>query len=262
VKADLEEDLKQLRNSSSELERSLRELAEKARSRTEFFENISHELRTPLTPIIASSEALLGKTFGELTREQREMVEMLFLSARKLDLLIEDLIELVRLDSGIMKLDMESVDLAAIVDEGIHETALLAKDRHIDLRNELEGDVPFVRGDMKRLSQLLINLLHNAIKFSHEGGVVSVALDRSRVEHGLVGIRVTDRGIGIPAEAIERIFDRFFQAGNGEVGDGLGLGLAIVKKIADAHGGEVRVESEVGEGSSFTVFLPLSREHL
>lgn len=260
LNTEIKEDLERIRNNSGQLEVALRELTETARNRTEFFENISHELRTPLTPIIASSEALLGKTFGELTREQREMVEMLFLSARKLDLLIEDLVELVRLESKSMKLDLECVDLAAIIDEGIHETTLLAKDRNINLKNEVGSSVSFVQGDRKRLSQLFVNLLHNAIKFSHEGGEVRIDLDRDREEVGMIGMRVMDRGIGIPREALERIFDRFFQAVDGRIGDGLGLGLAIVKRIAEAHQGEVRVESEVGKGSSFTVFLPINRE--
>lgn len=260
MNVELKDDLERLRDNSGQLERAFQELTESTRNRTEFFENISHELRTPLTPIIASSEALLGKAFGDLTREQREMIEMLFLSAKKLDLLIEDLVELVRLESTSMKLDLECVDLAGIVAEGIHEITLLAKDRKIDLKNEVGGEIPVVMADRKRLSQLFVNLLHNAIKFSHEGGEVRLALDRSREEAGMIGIRVTDRGIGIPPDALERIFDRFFQADNGRLGNGLGLGLAIVKRIAEAHRGEVRVQSELGKGSSFTVFLPIGQE--
>jgi signal transduction histidine kinase len=256
----LEQNIKQLRNNSGQLEKALEELSETNRARTEFFENLSHELRTPLTPILASSEALLGKSFGNITDEQKEIVEVLFLSAKRLELLIEDLLELVKLESKSLKLEIECLDISSIVDESILETVLIAKDREVEIRNELGEGVPLVSGDKKRLSQLIVNLLHNAIKFSHEGGVVRIELDRSKERNDLIGIRVMDEGIGIHKKMLDKIFERFYQADKIETGGGLGLGLAIVKKIVDAHQGEVKVVSREGKGSSFTVYLPIYRE--
>jgi len=257
---ELLENIETLRANSDRLEKAFKELSEANNARTEFFENLSHELRTPLTPILASSEALLGNAFGNIPGEQKEIIEVLYLSAKRLELLIEDLLELVKLESRSLKIEMECLDATGIVEEGILETAPMAREKNVSLENELGEDLPFVSGDKKRLSQLIVNLLHNAIKFSHEGGTVRVQRVRDREDGGLLGIRVRDEGIGIPRDVLDKIFERFYQAGTPGTGDGLGLGLAIVKKIVEAHKGEVRVESEEGRGSSFTVYLPVYKD--
>lgn len=259
LNTELERNIKKLSNSSKELEKAFSELSAATKAKTEFFENLSHELRTPLTPILASSEALLGKTFGNITDEQKEIIEVLFISAKKLELLIEDLLELVRLEAKPLKLEKECLDVRNLVDETIFETSPIARERRVQLKNEVGGEAPHIEGDKKRLSQLLVNLLHNAIKFSHERGVVRVQLQRDREGEDMIGISVRDEGIGIPQKMLDRIFERFYQAPATGTGNGLGLGLAIVKRIADAHRGEVVVDSQEGKGSSFTVYLPIYR---
>ncbi len=127
----------------------------------------------------------------------------------------------------------------------------------VKMINELENTIPLVSGDKKRLSQLFVNLLHNAIKFSHEGGTVTIRHDRGKESSGFLGISVIDKGVGIPSEVLGRIFDRFYQAGHEKSGRGLGLGLAIVKKIIEAHEGELVVKSQEGKGSTFTAYLPV-----
>jgi signal transduction histidine kinase len=120
--------------------------------------------------------------------------------------------------------------------------------------------VPLITGDKKRLTQLFLNLLHNAIKFSYEAGRVRIKADHGRTEKGLLGISVLDEGVGISSDIIEKIFDRFYQADSKRHASGLGLGLAIVKRIVEAHEGELEVESQESKGSTFTVYLPLHRD--
>jgi len=251
---------RELSENSARLEKAFTELSEASRAKNEYFENLSHELRTPLTPILASSEALLGKTLGHMTEEQKEMIEVLFLSAKRLELLIEDLLEMVKLESSSLKMEKECLDVRSILEEGILEIAPIARDKKIRIKNELEREIPLVIGDKKRLSQLFVNLLHNAVKFSHEGGAVTVRLGREKEANGFLGISVMDNGVGIPSEVLGRIFDRFYQASNEKGGSGLGLGLAIVKRIIEAHDGELEVKSQEGKGSTFTAYLPLYRE--
>ena len=256
INIELGEDVKKLKKNSVRLEKAFKNLSEASKAKNEYFENLSHELRTPLTPILASSEALLGKNFGNMTDEQKEVVDILFLSAKKMELLIEDLLEMVKLESSSMKMEKECLDVKGIIDESILETAPIARDKQVKMINELDNEIPLVSGDKKRLSQLFVNLLHNAIKFSHEGGTITIRQDSEKESNGFLGISVNDRGVGIPAEVLGRIFDRFYQAGRDKSGSGLGLGLAIVKKIVEAHEGELVVQSQEGKGSTFTAYLP------
>ncbi len=254
---DLQSEVERLKRSSRQLERAFSELSETSRARKEFFENLSHELRTPLTPILTTSEALRGDSFGTLNMNQKQLVETLFLSGKKLELLIDDLLELVRFESRSVELEVEPVDVKNMLEQSVSETYPIARDREIEIVNRLGEEVPFIHGDRRRLSQLFINLIHNAIKFSHDGDTISIERDDGLMGEGFIGISIRDQGIGIPDDMKERIFERFVQSGRGGSSDGLGLGLAIVKRIVDAHRGSIQVESVEGEGTSFTVFLPL-----
>ena len=222
------------------------------RVRQEFLSNVSHELRTPLTSIITFAETLQD---GALEDEQdaRRFVQIIGRNAGRMRSLIEDIMELSAIEAGVHSLDVREVRLSPVVRETFNALASKADACGVELVSEVGADVT-VRADPRRLEQMLLNLVENAIKFSRRGGAV-------RVTHEFAGrdlIRVEDTGEGIPAEHLPRIFERFYRvdrARSRELG-GTGLGLAIVKHLALAHGGEVNVRSIPNERTTFTVELP------
>jgi two-component system phosphate regulon sensor histidine kinase PhoR len=223
------------------------------RVRQEFLSNVSHELRTPLTSIITFAETLAD---GALEDEQdaRRFVQIIGRNAGRMRSLIEDIMELSAIESGVHSLEVRESRLHQLVRETFGALASRAEDCGVALVNEVGPDVT-VRADARRLEQMLLNLVENAIKFSRRGGDVRVRHERGTRDL----ISVEDTGEGIPAEHLPRIFERFYRvdrARSREVG-GTGLGLAIVKHLARAHGGEVSVRSTPNVGTTFTIELPL-----
>jgi two-component system phosphate regulon sensor histidine kinase PhoR len=225
--------------------------------RQDFVANVSHELRTPLSLIKSAAETLIdgGKQDPAITSRFLEIIDK---HANRLTLLIDDLLLLARLDSGRVALNLQPVDLRAVAQESLDDAALIALARGVTLENAVPAGVG-AQADPERLRQVLANLIDNAIKYGRADGHVIV---RGRVLEGArVEFTVRDDGPGIPVEARERIFERFYRvdkARSREQG-GTGLGLAIVKNVIQAHGGDVRVESAPGTGTEFFLTLPAAK---
>jgi two-component system, OmpR family, phosphate regulon sensor histidine kinase PhoR len=222
--------------------------------RQEFLSNVSHELRTPLTAIIAFVETLESGATEDPESCQR-FLSIIRKNALRMHTLIDDILDLTAIEAGNVQLRAAPVDLHELVSEVCASLANKAEVQKIDLQNNVApGTV--VYGDVRRLDQMLTNLIDNGIKFSRENGMVSIS-HRSGVRDEII---VEDNGDGIPAQHLERLFERFYRVDRARSRDmgGTGLGLAIVKHLALLHGGEVSVESELGKGSTFTIHLPKS----
>ena len=220
--------------------------------RQEFLSNVSHELRTPLTSIIALAETLEAGAIDD-QEHNRRFLAIIQKNAARMHRLIDDILELSAIEAGNVKVQPESVELHALVDDVIGSLSAVAAARGVAIQNLVELEAR-VFADPHRLVQMLTNLIDNAIKFNREGGTVLIKYD----SHGADRISVEDNGEGIPAHHLDRLFERFYRvdrARSRELG-GTGLGLAIVKHLAKAHGGEVTVDSRFGEGTKFTIELP------
>jgi two-component system OmpR family sensor kinase len=217
--------------------------------------DVSHELRTPLTAIRGNLDLI--KRYGV----DNESLEAIASESDRMARLVNDLLLLARADYGSMQIELAQVDLDTVVGEVFKEAKILAKDR--DLEIHLIAIEPVrMMGNSDRLKQLLLNLVGNAIKFTPDGGEISLGLRR---EGSMARMTVTDTGVGIPPDALARIFDRFYQADPARSRPsegGAGLGLAIAKWIAEAHGGTIEVRSEVGKGTTFTVLLRVFEQKL
>jgi len=221
--------------------------------RRELVGNISHELRTPLTTIKAIVETLQDgalsdkdATCGFLSTIDKEV--------DRLTQMLTELTELSRIESGKVNFNVELMGINSLIEEAVSRMTPQADRQDISFVKELDSNIPAVRIDKDRIYQVLINLLHNAIKFSHPGGEITVSTGREGKE---IIIRVTDTGIGIPAEDLPHIFERFYKVDKSRSSSGTGLGLAIAKHTIQAHNGRIWVESIEGEGSSFYFSLPL-----
>jgi two-component system phosphate regulon sensor histidine kinase PhoR len=221
--------------------------------RRDFVANASHELKTPVAAVRALAETLLT-ALPEDPDAGRRFAERIGREAERLDVLVRDLLDLSRVERG--TLDVEPVDLVGLAKEVTGSYADLAEERRVKLRTELQPYVS-VRGDRAQLGLLLSNLLDNALRYTSAKGSVCVRLDTSESRATL---QVADTGEGIPAGELSRVFERFYRVDKARARQtgGTGLGLAIVRHVAEAHGGTVRVESELGQGSTFTVTLPVA----
>lgn len=222
------------------------------RVRQEFLSNVSHELRTPLTAILAFVETLEAGALDDPENSQR-FLAIIRKNAARMQNLIDDILELSAIESGSTAVQSQPVELLPLAHDVITSLAAQANARQVVVRNEVRPGTT-VFADPRRLEQMLTNLIENAIKFNREGGEVVIECEngiRSR-------ILVRDTGEGIPAQHLDRLFERFYRVDRARSRDlgGTGLGLAIVKHLARAHGGEIRVRSELGHGSVFEIDLP------
>ncbi len=231
------------------------ELHEKNQVRTEFLANMSHELRSPLHSVLGFAQILLEETFGPLTPRQRRYVQNMVSSGRDLLDLINNLLDMSRIEAGRMQKNLERVSLAELVRSVVAESEPL-RSHQLSVTVEVPEALPPVLLDRRKTSQILRNLLSNAHKFTPEGGRVEVS---AQVEGDRLVLSVSDTGIGISEDDLLRIFDKFRQvdSGGGRRFEGSGLGLAIVRELARFLGGEVTVQSAPEKGSTFTVVLPL-----
>ncbi|MEP6818053.1 MAG: ATP-binding protein [bacterium] len=235
--------------------------------RQEFLSNVSHELRTPLTAILAFIETLEAGAIDDKEASQR-FLSIIRRNASRMQDLIADTLELSAIESGNVRVRAEQIELAPIVNDVISSLAKKASAQGIVVTSAVARKA-MVYADARRLEQMLTNLVENAIKFNRENGTVKISYEEDAEVNSrstLGGLRsrivVEDSGEGIPAQHLERLFERFYRvdrARSREMG-GIGIGLAIVKHLARAHGGEVSVKSELGEGSTFTIELPMSKE--
>ena len=234
------------------------ESLEKAnRMKSEFLANMSHELRTPLNGIIGFSEFLVDQKPGKLNAKQAEYLTDILNSSRHLLQLINDVLDLAKVEAGRMELNPEPFNLAKSIEEVCAVAKAIAQKKHIALRLQVAENLSDVSLDQQKFKQVIYNLLSNAVKFTDEGGQVSVSVSFADANHFRVSVR--DSGIGIKPDDIRRLFKEFEQleAGTARRYEGTGLGLALTKKLVELQGGSIQVESEVGKGSTFSVILPL-----
>jgi PAS domain S-box-containing protein len=236
-------------------ERHLQEALAAGRHKSEFLANMSHELRTPLNAIIGFSEVLGASIFGPLNDKQAEYIADIHSSGHHLLSLINDILDLSKIEAGRLELSLAEFDLPSTFDQTLVLMKERASRRGVKLSKELHGDLGMITADERKVKQVLINLLSNAVKFTSEGGSVTL---RGRSSGDEVEVSVIDTGIGIKKEDHELIFEEFRQADNRDVQrqEGTGLGLALSKRLVELHGGRIWLESEPGRGSTFTFTLP------
>jgi GAF domain-containing protein len=242
--------------------RLFREIADKSRQleaasrhKSEFLANMSHELRTPLNAIIGFSEVLMQRMFGELNTKQDEYLKDIYDSGRHLLSLINDILDLSKIEAGRMELELTDFDLPTAIDSALTLVRERATRRGIALQKTLDERIGPVQADERKVRQVVLNLLSNAIKFTPEGGRIEV---RAMPVDGSVEVSVTDTGVGIAPEDQEAVFEEFRQVGTSAAKqEGTGLGLALCRKFVELHGGTIWVTSAVGAGSTFTFRLPV-----
>lgn len=234
-----------------------REIAEEASQlKSQFLANMSHELRTPLNAIINFSYMLRNGMYGEVNPNQTSYLERVQGSGEHLLALINDILDISKIEAGHLQLYRETVNLAPLMDAAMATATSLTKSKPVHLEQHLEPDLPPVCADPTRLRQIMLNLLSNAAKFTEQG---RISLRATRQEQMAV-ISISDTGVGIPADKFATIFEEFRQADEGSARSyqGTGLGLPICKRLIELHGGRIWLESTVGQGSTFSFSLPLA----
>ena len=219
---------------------------------------MSHELRTPLNAILGYTELILDSIYGEVSKKVREVLERVDKSGRHLLGLINDVLDLSKIEAGQLTLSLGDYSMQEVVQAVMTAVEALAADKHLALKTAVAADLPRGRGDERRITQLLLNLVGNAIKFT-DAGEVRVAVTAA---DGTFLVSVADTGLGISAADQERIFEEFQQVDSSATRSkgGTGLGLAIAKRIVELHGGRIRVESSPGQGSTFSFTVPVRVE--
>src|SRR5262245_16187118 len=238
-----------------ELEMANRELAAASQHKSEFLANMSHELRTPLNAIIGFSEVLSERMFGDLNEKQEEYLKDIYASGTHLLSLINDILDLSKIEAGRMELELSDFDLPTAIENALMLVRERAGRRSIALHTDIDTRLGQIQADERKVRQVVLNLLSNAIKFTPEGGRIDVA---AVPKDGLVEVSVTDTGIGIAPEDQEKVFEEFRQVGTAaKKVEGTGLGLTLCRKFVELHGGRIWVKSEVGVGSTFTFTIPV-----
>jgi signal transduction histidine kinase len=239
-----------------EIEEKSRQLETASQHKSEFLANMSHELRTPLNAIIGFSEVLSERMFGEINDKQAEYLGDILESGRHLLSLINDILDLSKIEAGRMELEPTDFDLPNAIDNTLTLIRERAQRRGIALGRKVDERLGTIRADERKVKQVLLNLLSNALKFTPEGGQIDV---RARLNNDEAEISVTDTGVGIAPEDQAAVFEEFRQVGAAaKKVEGTGLGLAISRKFIELHGGRIWVRSEVGKGSTFAFTLPLT----
>ena len=234
-----------------------RQLEVASQHKSEFLANMSHELRTPLNAIIGFSEVLAEKMFGDVNDKQAEYLHDILESGRHLLSLINDILDLSKIEAGRMELEVSEFDLPQAIQNALMLVRERALRRGIALHHVIDDRVGGIQADERKVKQVLLNLLSNAIKFTPEGGRIEA---RAASTDGIVEVSVADTGIGIAPEDQEAVFEEFRQVGAADKkAEGTGLGLALSRKFIELHGGQIRVTSQVGVGSTFTFTLPVHR---
>ncbi|MEP7040970.1 MAG: HAMP domain-containing sensor histidine kinase [Chloroflexota bacterium] len=245
-----------LNRMNDELGRLYEELETASRHKSEFLATMSHELRTPLNAIIGFSQVLKQQMYGPLNEKQAEYADHVLSSGQHLLNLINDILDLAKVEAGRMELQTSTFELPGLLENAASMVRERAIRQGIGLTVAADGSVGAMEGDERKVKQILFNLLSNAVKFTPSGGEVTLAA-RAAAEQVVISIR--DTGIGISAEDQEKIFEEFYQVGASRTQEGTGLGLALTRRLVELHHGSLRVESEPGVGSTFTVTMPLQQ---
>lgn len=228
------------------------------RLKSDWVATVSHELKTPLTSVRLAVHVLLEEVVGPLEPKQVELLVEARENTERLLKLIEHLLSLAKLEDGREQLDLRPADPAELLRAAADDAATRAEDRRIGIVVEAAPDAPAVAVDAVRFGRALSNLLDNAVTYTEPGGTVT--LSAAKTDDGRVSLTVRDTGIGIPAESVPHVFDRFFRVPGRDGTPGTGLGLAIVREVISAHGGDITCESEVGRGTAFNITLPAAKE--
>ena len=233
-------------------------LSELDRMKDTFLSMITHELRTPMTAMMGLAENLEAGVYGSLNQTQTETLHKIIESGGRLRQLVNDLLDLSKMESGMMRLQREPLDPRSLVEAVIYQLESLGEAGGVKFVNRVGYDLPEVDCDGQRVEQVLTNLISNALKFTPSGGTVIVT---AATQNAFVVFTVTDTGCGIPPESQAHIFDKFIQLhpNRDDRTKGTGLGLTIVRHLVELHGGSVGVESEVGQGSRFSFSLPIDQ---
>jgi len=241
-----------------EIERKSQELEVASQHKSEFLANMSHELRTPLNAIIGFSEVLTERMFGELNEKQDEYLKDIGASGQHLLSLINDILDLSKIEAGRMELELADFHLPSAVENALILVRERASRRGIALGHTIDSALGMVRADERKVKQVLLNLLSNALKFTPEGGRIDV---RAALRGALAEVSVADTGVGIAPEDQQTVFEEFRQVGTADKKvEGTGLGLALSRKFVELHGGRIWVKSRLGEGSTFTFTLSVRHE--
>jgi PAS domain S-box-containing protein len=251
---DIIRDITERKNAEKRLQEANIELKGADELKTQFLSIISHEMRTPITPMNAQLQMMLAGYFGDLTEKQRNSLEMIRRNTERLDRFIGEVLDISKLEAGVMKFNPVPANLNDIVENAVDTMKMQALNKNMKLTIK-EDKVPEVVIDKDRITQVIMNLINNAIKFTDAGGVIEVELSGD-IDHAMV--KVKDNGIGIRKEDLDRLFRPFQQLDSsyGRKYAGSGLGLAICKRIITYHGGKIWTESEFGKGSTFQFMIP------
>jgi signal transduction histidine kinase len=252
---ELEERNRQLEWQSRELERAYR-------LKSEFLASMSHELRTPINALLGYTSLMRDRIYGDISKRQGEALDRMFAASQHLLELVNDVLDLAKIEAGKMPVHLEQVDVVALIQELSATVEPMVRQKRLEYRVELAPDLPVLETDRTKVKQILLNLLSNAVKFTHEGEIRVTA----RPAPGGDGaeVEVGDTGIGIDPESLDNIWEDFRQVDQSSTREygGTGLGLSITRKLLDLLGGSVRVESKLGEGSVFTISLPLRSQEV
>jgi signal transduction histidine kinase len=252
----LADQVKREKRRTAEMEQNRRQ---QLLTKDQFFSNVSHELRTPLTAVYQFVTIVLDGLAGELTAEQKEYLGIALRNVKQLQAMVGDLLEAARAESGKLAIHPRAVSLNLSVEEALGTFSANARQKGIDLNQELPGDLPLLYVDPRRLKQIFTNLIDNALKFTPKDGRVSVRAGVFAEDRDFVRVSVVDTGCGIGPGDAERIFNRLYQVENSldSNRNGLGLGLHITKELVVRHGGRIWAEGKPGEGTTFHVILPI-----
>jgi signal transduction histidine kinase len=246
-----------LNQMNEELGRLYEQVETASRHKSEFLANMSHELRTPLNAIIGFSEVLGERMFGELNEKQDEYLKDIHASGQHLLSLINDILDLSKIEAGKMDLEVSDFDLPMAIDNALMLVRERTARKGIELQRSVDERLGGIQADERKLRQVLLNLLSNAIKFTPEGGRIEVG---AKPVDGFIEVSVSDTGVGIAAEDQEAVFEEFRQVGTADKKvEGTGLGLALSRKFVELHGGKIWVKSQVGAGSTFMFTVPVRR---
>lgn len=257
--ADLEEELAQTK---SELAEARRQLRETDQLKSEFIATVSHELRTPLNSIIGFAKLLLKQKVGPLNQIQQTDLSFIYDSAQHLLSLVNDILDLSKIEAGKIRLDPEWVTVEEIIVGAMASTLILIEGKPIELREEIEPNLPKVFVDRGRIRQVVLNLLSNAAKFTDAGSIILRINKVSQNGQNFIGFSVKDTGIGIAPEDIGKVFEAFRQIDSSLArrAEGTGLGMPISYRLVALHGGELEVKSKVGQGSTFSFTIPVEHQ--
>jgi two-component system sensor histidine kinase GlrK len=248
-------ELKELADSFNAMCTRLKEIDQ---LKIDYISHLSHELRTPLTVIKEASTMLQQGVLAKAPEKQDELFEIIKMECERLISSVNRILDLSRMEAGDMFFSFQQTDIAAIIEKSVLQLMPLMRNKKMDVQLEIPTDIPLMHMDGERIEEVLENLLGNALKYTPDGGKITVSVVNKSYDHS-VEITVKDNGIGIPEDGLLQVFDKFKRVDDrrGAV-RGTGLGLAIVKHIINAHGGNIWVKSKVGEGSTFTFSLPAS----